>query len=298
MAINLPKIIYGTAWKKEATKDLVVTAVLQGFTAIDTGKQFFLLKLSLCQNLWLMNCPACQPKHYREDLVGKALEELYDKHGKKREDLWLQTKFTSIIGQDRSKPLPYDPSLSISEQVRASFQTSLRNLHTSYLDSYILHSPLPTRDDTLAAWNVLNSLKEQGKVHMIGVSNAYQVSIIELLDAEHKVEVVQNRWYQENDWDKDVVKYCKEHGVMYQSFWTLTGSPSLLKDRTILKIAETLQCTPAQVIFRLAQLNGATPLAGSKNPTHMKDGVTVEKINLDQFLSDPKMEELQKLLFK
>ncbi|KAL5507048.1 hypothetical protein ACEPAH_6504 [Sanghuangporus vaninii] len=276
MAKNLPKIIYGTAWKKEATRDLVVTTVLQGFTAIDT---------------------ACQPKHYREDLVGEALQELYDKHGKKREDLWLQTKFTSIAGQDRSKPLPYDPSLSVSEQVRASFQTSLRNLQTTYLDSYILHSPLPTWADTLAAWNVLNSLKEQGTVRMIGVSNAYQVSIIELLDAEHKVEVVQNRWYQENDWDKDVVKYCKEHGAMYQSFWTLTGSPSLLRHGTVLEFAQTLQCTPAQVIFRLAQLNGVTPLAGSKNPTHMKDGVTAENISLDRLLSDPKVEGLQKLLF-
>ncbi|KAL5524015.1 hypothetical protein ACEPAG_8188 [Sanghuangporus baumii] len=274
MAKSLPKIIYGTAWKKEATKDLVVTAVLQGFTAIDT---------------------ACQPKHYREDLVGEALQELYDKHGKKREDLWLQTKFTSITGQDRSKPLPYDPSLSVSDQVRTSFQTSLRNLHTTYLDSYILHSPLSTQTDTLAAWNVLNSLKEQGKVRMIGVSNAYQVSIIQLLDAEYKVEVVQNRWYQENGWDKDVLKYCKEHGVMYQSFWTLTGSPSLLKHRTVLEFAQALQCTPAQVIFRLAQLNGVTPLAGSKNPTHMKDGVTAENIDLNQFLSDPRMEGLQKL---
>ena len=35
---------------------------------------------------------ACQMKHYREDLVGEALQTLYDKHGFKREDLWLQTK--------------------------------------------------------------------------------------------------------------------------------------------------------------------------------------------------------------
>ena len=28
----------------------------------------------------------------REDLVGEALQELNDKHGIKREDIWLQTK--------------------------------------------------------------------------------------------------------------------------------------------------------------------------------------------------------------
>lgn len=47
--------MYGTAWKKERTSDLVVQAVRAGFRGIDT---------------------ACQPKHYREDLVGEALLRL------------------------------------------------------------------------------------------------------------------------------------------------------------------------------------------------------------------------------
>jgi len=29
---------------------------------------------------------------YREDLVGEALQVLYEKHGYKREDLFIQTK--------------------------------------------------------------------------------------------------------------------------------------------------------------------------------------------------------------
>lgn len=42
--IQMPRLIYGTAWKKEATTELVIKAVLNGFRGIDT---------------------ACQPKHYR-----------------------------------------------------------------------------------------------------------------------------------------------------------------------------------------------------------------------------------------
>ena len=48
----LPPIFYGTAWKKEKTISLVTLALESGFRAVDT---------------------ACQPKHYREDLVGEAL---------------------------------------------------------------------------------------------------------------------------------------------------------------------------------------------------------------------------------
>jgi hypothetical protein len=44
-----PSVIYGTAWKKEKTADLVALALQQGFRGIDT---------------------ACQPKHYNEAGVG------------------------------------------------------------------------------------------------------------------------------------------------------------------------------------------------------------------------------------
>lgn len=69
--LPMPQLLYGTAWKKSQTKLLVIQAVLNGFRGIDT---------------------ACQPKHYEEKEVGEAVKELSEKHGIKREDLFLQTK--------------------------------------------------------------------------------------------------------------------------------------------------------------------------------------------------------------
>lgn len=40
---------------------------------------------------------ACQPKHYREDLVGEALVVLQSKHEIKREHLFLQTKYYEAL---------------------------------------------------------------------------------------------------------------------------------------------------------------------------------------------------------
>ncbi len=50
--IRIPKIIYGTAWKKAATEQLVNLAIQSGFRGIDT---------------------ACQPKHYDEAGVGAGV---------------------------------------------------------------------------------------------------------------------------------------------------------------------------------------------------------------------------------
>ncbi|RDB16678.1 NADPH-dependent conjugated polyketone reductase C2 [Hypsizygus marmoreus] len=251
------KIIYGTAWKQEKTAALVVSAVLQGFRAIDT---------------------ACQPKHYREDLVGQALHELREKHGIQRDDLFLQTKYTPIGGQDANKPLPYNPNDPIRKQIESSFQKSLANLQTTYLDSYLLHSPLKTLEQTLEAWRALIALQDEGKVWMIGVSNTYDVKVLHALSRERKVQVVQNRWYEGNHWDQQVLNYCREHEIQYQSFWTLSGSPFLLSHPVLVSLAEASHCTPAQAIFKVAQLEGVTPLSGTTDELHMRQDVAVQDI--------------------
>ncbi|MGZ8393799.1 MAG: aldo/keto reductase, partial [Nitrospira sp.] len=76
--VPIPSFMYGTAWKKEATTQLVQQAVAAGFIAIDTANQLI---------------------HYQEALVGEALLELA-KQGTPRDRLFLQTKFTSVTGQD------------------------------------------------------------------------------------------------------------------------------------------------------------------------------------------------------
>lgn len=97
-----------------------------------------------------------------------------------------------------------------------SLEVSLSNLRTNYLDSYLLHTPLATLDATLEAWRTMAKFQDAGRTKMIGLSNTYDVTVLEELGRVRKVEVVQNRWYQGNDWDKDVVTYCKRNGIMYQ----------------------------------------------------------------------------------
>lgn len=106
----------------------------------------------------------------------------------------------------------------MTNQVKSSFQVSLKQLQTTYLDSYVLHSPLRTFPETLEAWHVLASLQDDGKIRKIGLSNAYDVELIQKLGVEsgRKVQVVQNRWYEGNGWDKAVLTWCKENEAQYQ----------------------------------------------------------------------------------
>lgn len=87
--------------------------------------------------------------------------------------------------------MPYDQNARPKDAVRQSFEATLRNLHQgsqwtfsgsieeadqtnkkrAWLDSYLLHSPLNTLEETLEAWSAMEQLVEEGRVRFIGYSS-------------------------------------------------------------------------------------------------------------------------------
>lgn len=258
--ITIPTFMYGTAWKKEATAQLVQLAVSSGFTAIDTANQLI---------------------HYDEALVGEALLALA-KNGIKREALFLQTKFTPVGGQDHRTP--YDPTADITSQVEQSFESSLTHLHTDYLDSYVLHGPYSRaglgREDW-EVWKAMEAIYQSGRTKMIGISNVNAGQLTQLCEhATVKPMVVQNRCYAVMGWDKQVREICQAHNIIYQGFSLLTANREVLRDPEVWSIAKRVGTGPAQVIFRFAMQIGMLPLTGTTNEQHMKEDLQVESFEL------------------
>jgi diketogulonate reductase-like aldo/keto reductase len=162
---------------------------------------------------------------FSEDLVGQALVELQTKYEISRQDLFIQTKFTSINGQDQSQALPYDPRLPLRDQVRQSFTKSLENLKTDYVDSLVLHGPERTHQQTMEIYRECETFVDEGRVKQLGISNLYDLNGLKRLydDARHKPAVLQNRFHAETQFDSDLREFCREKNIFYQSFWTLTG---------------------------------------------------------------------------
>lgn len=269
--VIMPPIIYGTAWKKERTSVCVQQALAAGFRGIDT---------------------ACQPKHYDEPLVGKALLAVREQ-GVGRADLYLQTKFTPLSGQDPLR-IPYDLDAPLAQQVEQSFACSLDNLNTDYLDGYILHSPLGEYEQTLVAWRAMEHFVLQKSVRQLGISNCYNLKVLQALyrDAKVKPALVQNRFYKDSGYDKSLREWCRTQGIIYQSFWTLTANPHLLKDDVIQQLAITHGRTPAQILFCYLSLQGVIPLTGTTSQQHMREDLQ----SFDLQLSDSALAEITALL--
>ncbi|MBF0262325.1 MAG: aldo/keto reductase [Magnetococcales bacterium] len=259
--IPMPGILYGTAWKQEQTAALVQQALTKGFRGIDT---------------------ACQPKHYHEAGVGQGIAAALGQ-GLKRSELYLQTKFTPLPGQDPNR-IPYDPEAPLSEQVEQSFQASLRNLGTDFLDGLLLHSPLATVGATLTAWKAMEKIHLAGGVHRLGISNCQDPRLLEylILNTRIKPAVVQNRFHAQTGYDREIRALCKRLGIVYQSFWTLTANPHLLAHAALTTQAGKLGCTAEQLFFRLLTQRGITPLTGTTATRHMEEDLAIFSIEMEE----------------
>ncbi|MDZ4678018.1 MAG: aldo/keto reductase [Oligoflexia bacterium] len=259
---QIPIMIYGTAWKEEKTSELVKKAIDVGFTAIDTANQ---------------------KKHYREDYLGNALLEL-SKLGVKRESLFLQTKFTYQNGQDHR--LPYNPEDSFTDQVKSSFASSLKNLHTNYIDSFLLHGPSSgygLTESDFEVWRAIEDLHQSGQAKIIGVSNVgIQHLKVLMKNAKVKPTMVQNRCFAQRGWDQGVREFCLSNNITYQGFSLLTANMHVLTHSTLKSIATRLNVTPQQVIFRFCKQIGILPITGTTNEQHMREDLKITEFELTQ----------------
>ena len=254
--IQIPRFLYGTAWKEERTQSLTELALHQGFRGIDTANQ---------------------RRHYHEEAVGQATSASIAAGLVVRDDLFLQSKFTFRRGQDHR--LPYDADAPIPVQVEQSLASSLKHLDVEWIDSFLLHGPTSsvglTADDW-AAWRAMESIYERGLARIIGVSNV-TLEQLQCLCQEVRVppQIVQNRCYANLGWDRQVRQFCAANEIGYQGFSLLTANRKLLASVELAEIATRHSRTVPQTVFRFALQIGMILLSGTSNIEHMQEDLDV-----------------------
>ncbi len=258
---RLPDFLYGTAWKQERTPALTELALRMGFRGIDTANQ---------------------RRHYFEAGVGQALAAAYRAGFVKRDDLFLQTKFTYQPGQVHR--LPYDPAASLSLQVAQSLASSLEHLVTGHVDSYVLHGPSSNYDWTDAdaeVWEAMRKERDAGRTRLLGVSNVSLRHLQQMEAARAELPAfVQNRCYARLGWDRAIRLFCRERKIIYQGFSLLTANQEVLHHPLIASLAASANATPAQVVFSFARSIGILPLTGTSAAEHMKQDLISRDLTL------------------
>jgi diketogulonate reductase-like aldo/keto reductase len=260
--VGVPRFLYGTAWKEEQTQRLTELALRQGFRGIDTANQ---------------------RRHYHEAAVGQAVAAAIASGLARRDDLFLQTKFTFRSGQDHR--LPYDPAAPIAVQVEQSFASSQQHLGCDVIDSYVLHGPsqgVGVGPADWEAWRAMEGLHQDGRARLLGVSNV-DLDQLRLLCERARVRphFVQNRCFAVQGWDRRVREFCAAQQIIYQGFSLLTANRAVLMHPEMRRIARRHGRTIAQVVFRFALEVGMIPLTGTTDAAHMREDLEAFDFRLE-----------------
>ncbi|CAO3600794.1 unnamed protein product [Absidia cylindrospora] len=193
-----------------------------------------------------------------------------------REEVFITTKL-------HQRDQGYDSAI-------AALETSLTKLQLSYVDLYLIHSPLPGKERRLASWKALEELHRAGKAKHIGVSN-YGVKHLEELMAHCEIKPVVNQVeitpYLQR---QDIVDYCKKHDILIESYSPLTQGIKL-QDKPLVAVAEKHKKTTSQVLIRWAIQKGYVPLPKSVTKSRIISNADV----FDFTLNDEDMAALDAL---
>jgi diketogulonate reductase-like aldo/keto reductase len=169
------------------------------------------------------------------------------------------------------------------EKTIGAARSSLGNLHTDQIDLLLVHFPGspdavqdPRRNRELRAstWRALEALRDDGLVRCIGVSNWSRRHLRETLascripPAVLQTEV--HPRYQQEELRGD----CRSAGIQVMAHCPLGhGSPALLRDPTLARIAAECGQTPAQVALRWSVQKGLVSLPHSSTAGRLRENL-------------------------
>ena len=207
--------------------------------------------------------------------VGEAVKE----SGIPREEIWITSKLW---------PTEYGEGKTLK-----AIDEMLARLQTDYIDLLYVHQPV---GDFVGAWKDMEKAVAMGKVRALGISNFdVNVELLTKIMSESTVKPavlqIECHPYAQRLAMREKVK---PYGIHITCWFPLGGAMSngaLLKDPTIMKIAESHGKTAAQVILRWHIQEGFSAIPGATNPDYIEENIRI----FDFELTDGEMAQMRSL---
>ena len=190
--------------------------------------------------------------------VGLALAE----SGIARDEIYITTK----LGNANHRP----------DDVRHSFDQSMKRLDLDHLDLFLMHWPLPTLydGDFVSTWEAMASLIGSGRLRSVGVSNFQPAHLDRIVSATGVVPAV-NQIEVHPYFRNDAARAASaRHGVMIEA-WSPLGQGTVLQDSVIAAIARTSGKSVAQVVLRWHIQHGHAIFPKSNHEERMRENLDI-----------------------
>lgn len=203
-----------------------------------------------------------------EELIAEALHPY-------PADLVIATKG----GWERPGPNQWTHNAS-PKHLADALEGSLKRLRVERIDIYQLHAP----DNVIsfeASVEALATLREQGKIRHVGLSNVTREHIKRARKIVPIVSV-QNRYSFADRESNFIVNYCEENDIAFLP-WAPIGQGRTAHD-AIAQVAQQLHATPIQVALAwlLQRSEVILPIPGTASVKHLEENVGSAALELPQ----------------
>jgi aryl-alcohol dehydrogenase-like predicted oxidoreductase len=203
--------------------------------------------------------------HVSEELIGEALHPYQD-------DLVIATKG----GLERTGPGQW-PVNGRPEHLIEACEGSLRRLKLEQIPLYQFHRPDPAvpLEDSIGA---LVTLKEQGKIRHIGLSN---VTEDQLRRAQRLTPIasIQNRYNVDDRRSQSLADLCEREQMVFLPWAPIQDLDS---NRPVQELARRHHAEPRQIVLAwlLARSPSILPIPGTGSVAHLEDNIAAASIEL------------------
>ena len=194
--------------------------------------------------------------------VGRAIKD----SGLPRSQLFITTK----LWNDSHA---YDKALKACNE-------SLRKLGLDYVDLYLIHWPVPARNQYVEAWKALITLRQAGKARSIGVSNFHIPHLQRIFAETAAVPAVNQIELHPRLQQRELRAFNAQHGILTES-WSPLARSALLGDPVVAKVAAKHGRTPAQVLLRWHIEYGLIVIPKSVTPARIRENAQIFEFSLD-----------------
>lgn len=153
-----------------------------------------------------------------------------------------------------------------------AFERSLNELHTDYVDLYLVHWPV--KGQFIDTWKAMEFLYQQKKVKAIGVSNFLQHHLEVLIPNCKIVPMVNQLEHHPYLVQKSLQAFCKQHKIQFEAWRPLMGG-GLGEVELLQALAKKYGKSPAQVVLRWNIQNDIVTIPKSINPKRIAENFDI-----------------------